>query len=448
MASTMPQAVAAQHHNNTSFQASLCHLHLHLHPSSTLKLLRRGIVRFQATFLSYSTPTHHPHRASTTCATLQSSLSVSPSLRSNEVFYKRPAKPAVKMKWLSRHLRKPASRPNDEKHNVWQYQDPKRPQTAPSSGTAAKHVDFTYNPGPPPPPPRKEPPPRPPRPDTEIIRDVTAWLDATVLKPAPVLMAGIPYWREGEGIGTGVSSSVRYASPIVHSTEQARPATSHSHRKERTFVRLARKMQVRMPSLLRVRSHRHSVKQISQPYRRSRSMPTLSPTLGTFPAHSLQVISRSQSMRDLGIPYTPTTASSQGNGSIRKSGMPFAGSALHLDSSASSRFDEQESDMERRVNIVFGSSPRGHGTRRAPLSRMAREDSMGHLSDVPSYTTGPPPPSYRSRPESRMTTSSFGCVDGMNAERRQLSQQRALLQRSRGMKGTFRKLAQRARLSH
>jgi hypothetical protein len=65
---------------------------------------------------------------------------------------------------------------------------------------------------------------------------------------------------------------------------------------------------------------------------------------------------------------------------------------------------------------------------------------MGDLSDAPTYFTGPPPPSYRSRAASVMTTSSFGCIDGMSVEQLQMSRQRAALQR--GMKGKLKKFAQ------
>lgn len=76
---------------------------------------------------------------------------------------------------------------------------------------------------------------------------------------------------------------------------------------------------------------------------------------------------------------------------------------------------------------------------------LPREDSMGSFSSAPTYFSGPPPPSYRSRTASILTTSSFGCIDGMNSEQRQRAQEKA--QRKRGMKGRLRKLAEKANLT-
>ncbi|KAF2657699.1 hypothetical protein K491DRAFT_594436 [Lophiostoma macrostomum CBS 122681] len=352
------------------------------------------------------------------------------------------------MNWLSRHLRKPGlTHRDDGRGYVRQHQEPRRPQTAPSSGAASKHVEFTFSPDPPVPRPHREPPPRPPRPDSGVIQDVNAWLDATIVKPGPVLMSGIPYWREGDGLVAGMSSGIRYATPIVRHVTEERPVTS-PNQKDKALVRIAKKIQVHMPTLLRTRSQRNTIIQRNPDYRRSRSMPILAPSSELLAAETPQAAPRSRSLVNVAQPYTPTIVSSLGEGSVRKSETWAPSTATRLESSASVRFDEQELSMERRVNSVFGSSPgpRGGGIRRVPVSRMPREDSMGNLSDAPSYATGPPPPSYRSRAESRMTTSSFGCVDRMNAQRRQLSHQRAV-QRSRGVKGTFRKLAQRAHLS-
>jgi hypothetical protein len=352
------------------------------------------------------------------------------------------------MDWLSRHLRKTGLRHRDDDNRyATHHQEPRRPQTVPSSGTAAKHVEFTFSREPPVSRLRKQPPPRPPRPDSGVIQDVNAWLDATIVKPTPLLMSGIPYWREGDEVVSGISSGVRYATPIVRRGEEERPVTSRSQ-KDKPCVRIAKRLQVRMPTLLRTRSLRNTVTQRNTAYRRSRSMPILAPSFEMLAAGFPQAVPRSRSLINVAQPHTPTVLSSRGADSIQKSEVQFPGSAERLESSASVRFDEQELSMERRVNTVFGSSPRPHegGIRRVPVNRMPRENSMGNLSDAPSYVTGPPPPSYHSRAESRMTTSSFGCVDRMNAQRRQLSQQRAR-QGTRGVKGTIRKLAQRARLS-
>jgi hypothetical protein len=109
---------------------------------------------------------------------------------------------------------------------------------------------------------------------------------------------------------------------------------------------------------------------------------------------------------------------------------------------ASVRLGDTESVFERRVNAIFMRTARSAEDTRPSTAAagLTREDSMGDLSDAPTYFSGPPPPSYRSRPESILTTSSFGCIDGMNPTQRQISQQRAALQR--GMKCKLKRFAQ------
>lgn len=120
--------------------------------------------------------------------------------------------------------------------------------------------------------------------------------------------------------------------------------------------------------------------------------------------------------------------------------------ALPLTSLLPSSFDEEERNMEQRINAVFGQTRSGEISRRPYnfTSSVPREDSMGNLSDAPTYFTGAPPPSYRSRAASVCTTSSFGCIDGMNEDYRLMSQRRAM-QRERGVRGTFRRFVHRAR---
>jgi hypothetical protein len=115
--------------------------------------------------------------------------------------------------------------------------------------------------------------------------------------------------------------------------------------------------------------------------------------------------------------------------------------------SAGARFDNQESSMERHVNAVFGQTSRLGDDFRPPISpyRSTREDSVGNISDAPTYSSGPPPPSYRSRAASVRTTSSFGCIDAMNTTR-QLHPHLAE-QHSRGVKGRLKRFAQRAHLA-
>lgn len=359
------------------------------------------------------------------------------------------------MTWLTRHLRRPATRQGrgDEEEDDEDLFEPKRqispprPQTAPSSGSAAPphppFAPYTQYPAwvePPLARPLNKPPPRPPRPDSDVIRDVNAWLDASMIKPAPPLMAGIPYWREGAfSTGSGPSADVRYAVPIVKTPEEERPATSHGQQLK-SFCRRAKKMQVRMPSLLRTKSQRFTVTQRNQSNRRSTSMPLLSKASNDTSESTPGRLARSRSLMQMTERSSPTTVS--GGGWIRAGRAQFVGQSPRLGQTGA-RFDDQESSMERRVNAVFGQTARlGDNMRPATATtRFNREDSMGNLSDAPTYSSGHPPPSYRSRAASVRTTSSFGCIDAMNSARQQqpMAQQKTA-QPERGVKGKFRKL--------
>lgn len=363
--------------------------------------------------------------------------------------------------WFTRHLRRPVTRQFKEEG----YKDdclaeeilPPRPQTAPST---AMHdgLQASWIPDARPSPwvepqltrPLNKPPPRPPRPDSDVIRDVNAWLDASMIKPAPPLMAGIPYWREGPfSTGSGPSSDVRFAVPILHGPEEHRPAAaatiSHGHQLK-SFCRRAKKMQVRMPSLLRTKSQRFTVTQRKQSNRRSTSMPLLSKVNEEAITSTPQPLGRARSMMDMTDTGSSSlaTTSSRNAGWIRSGRPQYVGQSPRLGCPANPRFDDQESSMERRVNAVFGQASRLGDYMRPPtaLHRGGREDSVGELSDAPSYTSGPPPPSYRSRAASVRTTSSFGCVDAMNAARQQqlLAVQTKMTQPEQGVKGKFRKL--------
>ncbi|KAL1610530.1 hypothetical protein SLS60_002199 [Paraconiothyrium brasiliense] len=120
------------------------------------------------------------------------------------------------------------------------------------------------------------------------------------------------------------------------------------------------------------------------------------------------------------------------------------------DSSGSMQLRELECEMDR---LVLDQGPPTGSTLRAgalAAAHLPREDSMGSFSSAPTYFSGLPPPSYKSRPASSrpasiLTTSSFGCIDGMNPEQRQLSQKRAA-QKQRSMKGRLRKLAKKANI--
>jgi hypothetical protein len=68
----------------------------------------------------------------------------------------------------------------------------------------------------------------------------------------------------------------------------------------------------------------------------------------------------------------------------------------------------------------------------ALISSMIHEDSMGNLSEVPTYYSGAPPPSYRTYATSIRSMSSFGCIDGLRSPdgtRRQGSSRRRDMKR-------------------
>jgi hypothetical protein len=350
--------------------------------------------------------------------------------------------------WFARYLRKSTARYGKENEMILHAKletTEIRPQTAPSAGISRSPMYSFLDL--PPPRPRREAPPRPPRPDSDVIRDVNAWLDASMSKPAPQLMGGLPYWREGPFTGSGPSAGVRYAVPIpmIQGPLGDRPSTSHGEQ-VKAFCRRAKRMQVRMPSLLRTSSQRITVMRRKQPCRRSSSMPLLALGMDYNPSPSSRPIARYKSLMNLSNPSTPATVSSHEAEWLRAGRERVLGQSHRLGSSAGNRFDDQETNMERHVNAVFGQVTRGGDTLRPPTAkRTTREDSLGDLSDAPTYFTGPPPPSYRSRAASIRSTSSFGCVDGMNRQR-QPSQQHSA-RRSKGVKGKFKKLAQKARIN-
>ncbi|KAF2680835.1 hypothetical protein K458DRAFT_310829 [Lentithecium fluviatile CBS 122367] len=350
--------------------------------------------------------------------------------------------------WFTRHL-KPVpptwqdkgSKANGELHRRISLQ---RPRTAPSTqiATMATPID------PPPPLPltsirqgtrsEMKVPPRPARPDSGVIRDVNAWLDAS--KPASPLMGGLSYWRDGEqGFRTREMHDFQYAIPIVREPEGERPATSGSQQLK-SFCRRAKKMQVRMPSLKHTRSQRGTVQKAIN--RRSNSTPLMG-----IPYEETREGSPPTFLTRFGSARRPATATAATHTAYRGASLGFGQGSVDMPlrrgSPADTRFGGSECSMERHVNAVFGQTTRTRGTLRPVLAAayIPREDSMGSISDAPTYFTGPPPPSYRSRAASILTTSSFGCIDGMNPEMRQLSQQRA--QQKRGMKRKLKRFAQK-----
>ena len=229
-------------------------------------------------------------------------------------------------KWLQRRLHKTTSRNPVA---------PARPRTAPSTGTA-EPAPFHAALQRPTNPERSlsshaQPDPASSRPDSGITRHVNAWLDAN--GNATPLMEGLPYWRSAAMTDASApSGSLQYAVPVIQPHEEP-PSTDHSHH-VRAFYRRVKKVQVRMPSLLR------TVSQRSATQTQSNSMPTLH------------------------MPRSAVDAPSNG----RRANIVA----------------RQTPDSRDNVHIVDSSA------------RISRGDSTGDASDAPTYYTGPPP-SYHSR---------------------------------------------------
>lgn len=352
-------------------------------------------------------------------------------------------------KWLQRQLRKTASRPKlktgDEGSGIRRQVSLKRPRTAPASGAGEAAGMAPPVPSVPiniermAPTPVPQPSSPPPRPDTGVIRNVNAWLDASEGTPSPPLMGGLTYWRTATGAGNSVSTNVQYAIPIVREAEAARPSTARSHQ-VKTIRRAAKKVQVQMPSLLRARSQRSAAPK--QTNRRSASMSLFAVSYENAQQGAPPyLMTRSRSSRRPAVETFPSSALAATN-EVQSFDTPLLDQlSIHDRVPPSRGLEYPGSTLERRINAMFRPPTRSADSGRPSTvgASFTREDSMGHLSDAPTYFTGPPPPSYRSPTASILTTSSFGCIDGMNTEQRQLSQQRAA--QRRGMKGKLKKLA-------
>jgi hypothetical protein len=232
------------------------------------------------------------------------------------------SKPEVARKWLQRHLHKPA--PCNPAELV-------RPRTAPSTGTAEPHPfpaalqrpanlersRSTH---------AQQPDSAPSRPDSGVTRHVSAWLEANRDPPATPIMQGLPYWRSATLTdGATASESLQYAVPIIQPHEDP-PSMDHSQH-VRAFYRRVRKVQVRMPSLLR------TVPQRSATQKQSSSMPVL---------------------------HSPHSAV----------GAPSDGCNVVVGHTPEGRENTLSANLSARVS---------------------RGDSMGEASDAPTYYTGPPP---------------------------------------------------------
>jgi hypothetical protein len=269
-------------------------------------------------------------------------------------------------------------------------------------------------------------PPRPARPSSTIIRDVHTWLDATVIRPSPGVMGGIPYWRDPSTFSSSPSSSdVQYAVPIVNHSRiesDGSETSSESHRRHRIrfIARSPPKVHVRMRSMPLLPSQRHERDTSSSaPKHHSKSLMTLlsRSTIQKLPtADALEVVAVQANRRNIL------------RGTCRWGWMKN----LWV-----SREDELVLVAQTSVSReqLLGAEPL-----RALISSMIHEDSMGNLSEVPTYYSGAPPPSYRTYATSIRSMSSFGCIDGFrspNGNRRQSSSRR------RGMKRKLENLANR-----
>ncbi|KAF2847470.1 hypothetical protein T440DRAFT_403490 [Plenodomus tracheiphilus IPT5] len=345
-------------------------------------------------------------------------------------------------KWLQRQLCKTASRQtlkNTEEKAEGQNQLPlKRPCTAHSKPAE------TNTSTPPPlvpiipinierasPSVSAQAPSRPPRLEAGDVRDINAWLEASALTPSPPLMGGLSYWRTATSPGLKDTSQVQHAVPIVQNPGRSRASTAHSHQ-NRPIRRCARKINVQMPSVLRTKSRRHAVQKQTRP---SASMPVLA-----FPYETTVQ----------GAPPTLMYGPDSVRGPLVRPSTAHTTPAIYHEPSEHkhSRFGTPtstlggpERSLNRQVHVRLPWTLRGADSTRPSTAAAdhSREDSMGDLSDAPTYFSGPPPPSYRSRAASILTTSSFGCIDGMDPAQRQKSQERAALRR--GMRGKLKRLA-------
>jgi hypothetical protein len=407
-------------------------------------------------FIQFNCPPISKHRylvpPDDTLASQQSSPSVMMARTTTKISSGQPPAQPGKQEtphWLAQYLNTvspPSQKENGEKVGLHTRPSMRRPRTAPSTGTATITLPMS--------------PPLPQtlstdrlsarqeiaassRPDSGVLREVNAWLDAS--KPSSPLMGGLPYWRDGvPGTHTGEIPNVQYAISVVREPVDDKPFTLGSHQLK-SFCRRAKRMQVRIPSLQRTRSQQAMAqKKIN---RRSSSTPVVG-----IAYEETRECSPPTFLTRLGSARRPATANAAAN-TVPSVGWFAVGSFPHLDlplrrgSSVSTPFGGPGNNIERHFEVVSGQETRPADGPRPVLAdaSMPREDSMGSISDAPTYFSGPPPPSYRSRPASILTTSSFGCIDGMNPEYRQLSQQRA--QEKRSVKGKLKRFAQKCALT-
>lgn len=270
-------------------------------------------------------------------------------------------------------------------------------------------------------------PPRPVRPSSTIIRDVHTWLDSTVIRPSPGVMGGIPYWQDPSTFSSNPSpSDVQYAVPIVNHSRiesDGSETFSESHRRHRIrfIARSPPKVHVRMRSMPLLPSQHHERDTSSSaPKHRSKSLMALlsRSTIQELPtADALEVVAVQANRRNI-------------LRGTRRWGWMKNLWVSHGD----------ELVLVAQTGVSRERLPGADESLGALISSMIHEDSMGNLSEVPTYHSGAPPPSYRTYATSIRSMSSFGCIDGLRSPdgtRRQGSS------RKRGMKRKLENLANR-----
>ncbi|KAL5118660.1 hypothetical protein ACEQ8H_003511 [Pleosporales sp. CAS-2024a] len=348
--------------------------------------------------------------------------------------------------WLQRCLRRlPSIEPSSDRKEggVLEAASLQRPKTAPSSSASTetnsiptvplvptnvqcRHSDSAQ--------------PRPSFPglNPAVERNINAWLDASST-PSPPLMGGVTYWRKATVANVKDSVGIQHAMPIVQAPGCSRPSTLNSQQ-AKSFRKRAKKEQVQMP-LAPNDSRRPRCQE--QAKKRVDSTPVLSVAYeatdeDTPPMH----MTRRRSLHKPSIQKVPFQFSMPPETRPSSEVALLGQSTCRYNSPSSTRTYATEGSIDRHMDALLAcSTASGHSTQASSLgAAMHGQDSMDDLSDPPTSYLGPRPPACNSRPASIVTTSSFGCIDGMSPAQRQISQQRAALQK--GIKGRLKRLAQ------
>ncbi|OCL03703.1 hypothetical protein AOQ84DRAFT_368155 [Glonium stellatum] len=270
-------------------------------------------------------------------------------------------------------------------------------------------------------------PPRPARPSSATMQDVHAWLDETLIKPSPGIMGGVPYWRDPSTFSSNPSpSDIQYAIPIVDYSQiesDSSDTSSDSHRSHRIrfIVRCSSKVHMRVRSMPLLLSQRYESDASSlAPKCRSKSLMTL--------------LSCSTGEKS-SIADAPDIAVAHANRRNIPRDTRRWGWVKNLWIS-----HEDELAPVPQASASYKQFPVMDESLRALVSDMVREDSLGHISDAPTYYSDAPPPSYRTYAASVFSMSSFGCIDGLRSSNGIRHQEN---NRKRGMKYKLKNLGNR-----